>query len=85
MQDTRTILYYDATSHLLRQECGEFNFRSNEDHIALVVYHLVIMFVLPLVIMAYCYANVIVALWRSSKGLLQTTHASRPHRYALRE
>lgn len=78
-KDTKTFLYYDDTTFVVEQECGDLNFRSDADRVALVFYHLVIMFILPLLIMAFCYYRVVVALWRSSKGVLRASQPSRSH------
>ena len=69
------MLYYNTKEFHRTQLCGVFNIDSNAERIAFVYYELCVMFAIPVVIMAYCYARVIHVLWRSNKNLDNMTGA----------
>nr|AKQ63023.1 orphan G-protein coupled receptor 23 [Platynereis dumerilii] len=77
IMSTATTLFYNNASYEIRQECWDSNFRNQDERIAFAWYQLLIMFLLPLIVMGYCYAIVIHVLWLSTKQLAKMTHGSR--------
>ena len=76
-QTTSTTVFYNNVSYVIRQECWDSNFRNNTERVVFAWYQLLIMFLLPLIVMGYCYAIVIHVLWLSTKQLAKMTHGSR--------
>ena len=76
-QNTETTLFYNNESYVIRQECWNGNLRNKYERIAFAWYQLLIMFLIPLIVMGYCYAIVIHVLWLSTKQLAKMTHGSR--------
>jgi len=77
MQGTFDSLFYNADSYVVRATCMDSNFSSNAARIAFAWYQLIVVFLLPAVIMAYCYTFVIRVLWLSTKRLATLIQADR--------
>lgn len=77
MQGTIDYLYYNADSYVVMATCADANFSSDSARIAFAWYQLVIVFILPAIIMAYCYTFVIRVLWLSTKRLATLIQADR--------
>ena len=73
MTDT---LFYNADNYVIVAVCTDSNFINDEARIAFSWYQLIIVFLLPVITMAYCYTFVIRVLWLSTKNLPNLIQAS---------
>ena len=53
--------------------CGDDNFRSSQERLIFAWYQMAVMFLVPTVVLLYCYAVVIRVLWLSTKELERMT------------
>jgi len=70
-------LFYNADNYVIVAVCMDNNFSGDEARIAFSWYQLTIVFLLPVIIMAYCYTFVIRVLWLSTKNLPNLIQADR--------
>ena len=76
-QDTETVLYYNNQTTVIVQLCNPINYTNNLQRIIFAWYQMLMMFLLPVFIMGYCYAVVIHVLWLSTKELAKMTRCDR--------
>ena len=58
---------HDNVSHFIVMSCVDNNVASNAQRIAFAWYQLLVMFLLPVIVILYCYAVVTRVLWVSTK------------------
>jgi hypothetical protein len=73
LQDTEVGVFYNNSTHAVIITCAETNVRVPNGRIVFVYYQLIITFVLPVIIMLFCYIVVIHVLWSSTKELAKMT------------
>ena len=74
-QDTTIGLYYNNETSVILQTCSDSNYGHQTHKILFAWYQLLVMFILPTIIIVYCYAVVICVLWLSTKELAKMTQA----------
>jgi len=67
LQDTTVYVSHDNVSHFIVMSCVDNNVASNAQRIAFAWYQLLVMFLLPVIVILYCYAVVTRVLWVSTK------------------
>ena len=72
IQNTTQGLYYSNSSHVIKTICADSE-ASNPGRIVFAWYQLMVMFILPVAMMAYGYSFVISVLWASTKQLSRMT------------
>lgn len=70
-------MFYNNDTYVVTVTCVDNNFDSSEARIALAWCQLVVIFLLPVVTIVYCYAFVISVLWLSTKRLARLTQTDR--------
>ena len=76
-QNTTVGVYYNNETYVIKETCSDSNVSSNAERILFSWYQLIIMFILPMAVMVYCYAYVIHVLWASTRNLAQMTRTER--------
>ena len=74
-QSTSVYMYYNNSSYVTVLTCGDSNVQHDNERIVFAWYQLIVMFILPTLVMVYCYAVVIHVLWLSTKELAKMTRA----------
>lgn len=75
IQGTTVNVYYNNATSVRTMVCTDGkNMPSPEFHTVFSWYQLIILFLLPVLIMSYCYAVVVRVLWKSTKELVRLTH-----------
>ena len=75
-QNTTVSIYYNSKTYVVKETCSDTNVGKAE-RILFAWYQLIIMFVLPMSVMVYCYAYVIHVLWASTRNLANMTRSER--------
>ena len=77
LQDTYSVLYYNKYDYVATMTCSDTNIRGPMDRVIFAWYQLVIMFIIPVIVMVYCYSIVIHVLWVSTKELAKMTQTNK--------
>lgn len=70
-------LFYNSDNYVIVMTCSDNNVSETMERIVFSWYQLVIMFVLPVVVIIFCYVYVIRVLWQSTKDLDRLTQGER--------
>ncbi|GFR94988.1 class a rhodopsin g-protein coupled receptor gprals [Elysia marginata] len=81
-QDIKTSIFYQNTTTVYVVMCADIGVE-DQARLMFSVYQLLVMLVLPVLVLTFCYVFVIRALWLSSHQLLQMT--ARSHSGSVRE
>ncbi|KAK2141856.1 hypothetical protein LSH36_1031g00008 [Paralvinella palmiformis] len=72
-QDTDISVFYNNMTYAVMVNCAEYNVRGPNDRTVFAYYQLLTMFILPVIVLLFCYTIVIQVLWRSNKELVRMT------------
>lgn len=75
IMETRRGLYYSNRSHVMVMSCADTRFRDDAERVAFGWYQLLVLFLLPVLIILYCYVRVIRVLWISTQELIELTNS----------
>ena len=75
-QDTTVYVSYNNASHFITMSCVDNNVTSDTQRITFAWYQLIVMFLLPVVVIVYCYAVVTRVLWISAQQHALMTQSS---------
>ena len=80
-QDTTVGLYYNNETYVKTELCLDANYETKGERLVFAWYQLLTMFLVPSIVMVYCYAVVIRVLWLSTKELAKMTHTKESYQY----
>ena len=76
LQDTESTTYFNNVSSVTLMFCSDHGLRDHQQ-IYFAVYQLLVMFIIPTVLMDFCYSVVIYVLWISRRTLVKMTASPR--------